>query len=266
MLYNDFSAYARDQERLISVNGRKQSNALDYLEGSLLINQGSPNNWRSSFFPQSTYSRIISLVTKHGIIYSLEVAKYYDQHTETTVDKVHTCPYMTPTFYLVVNWWCQINKTPQSSFNECNFFFFGRRNLNFYSKGWVFFLDLCSRRMSPMWSFWIELNLERKSFSHKDSGMFLIHGWIFLFRKVASRILMQVCLRALFLSETLPPHPSSFTQWTGPSKIINSYNLYKHYNKNYFRLTTCLNPGSNSSPLINMRLTYLLLKKCHQNN
>ncbi|CAB4288237.1 unnamed protein product [Prunus armeniaca] len=33
MLYNDFSAYARDQERLISVNGRKQSNALDYLEG-----------------------------------------------------------------------------------------------------------------------------------------------------------------------------------------------------------------------------------------
>ncbi|KAL6274480.1 hypothetical protein ACE6H2_025172 [Prunus campanulata] len=87
MLYNDFSAYARDQERLISVNGRKQSNALDYLEGSLLINQGSPNNWRSSFFPRSTYSRIISLVTKHGIIYSLEVAKYYDQHTETTVDK-----------------------------------------------------------------------------------------------------------------------------------------------------------------------------------
>lgn len=138
MLYNDFSAYARDQERLISVNGRKQSNALDYLEGSLLINQGSPNNWRSSFFPQSTYSRIISLVTKHGIIYSLEVAKYYDQHTETTVDKVHTCPYMTPTFYLVVNWWCQINKTPQSSFNECNFFFFWAQELELLLKGLSF--------------------------------------------------------------------------------------------------------------------------------
>ncbi|KAM1178688.1 hypothetical protein ACFX13_018283 [Malus domestica] len=87
MLYSDFSTFARDQERLISLNGRKQSNALDYLEGSLMLNRGPPDNWRSSFFPQSSHSRIISLVTKRGIIYCLEVSKYYDEHTETTVKK-----------------------------------------------------------------------------------------------------------------------------------------------------------------------------------
>ncbi|XP_062010692.1 cytokinin dehydrogenase 3-like [Rosa rugosa] len=88
MLYSDFSAFSRDQERLISINGRQQSNALDYLEGSILINQGPPDNWRaSSFFPQSSHNRIISQVNKHGIIYCLEVVKYYDHHTETTADK-----------------------------------------------------------------------------------------------------------------------------------------------------------------------------------
>lgn len=88
MLYHDFSTFTRDQERLISINGRKQKNALDYLEGSLLINQGPPDNWRSSFFPLSDHSRIISLVTKHGIIYCMEVAKFYDDQTLTSVDKV----------------------------------------------------------------------------------------------------------------------------------------------------------------------------------
>ena len=90
MLYNDFSAFARDQELLISINGRKQKNALDYLEGLLLMDQGPPDNWRSSFFPLSDHSRIISLVTKHGIIYCLEVAKFYDDRTiNSSVDKVH---------------------------------------------------------------------------------------------------------------------------------------------------------------------------------
>ncbi|KAJ6993717.1 cytokinin dehydrogenase 3 [Populus alba] len=87
MLYSDFSAFTRDQERLISINGRKQKNALDYLEGSLLMAQGPPNNWRSSFFPSSDIPKIMSLVTQHAIIYCLEVAKYYDEGTRHTVDK-----------------------------------------------------------------------------------------------------------------------------------------------------------------------------------
>ena len=94
LLYNDFAAFTKDQEELISFNGRKQNNALDYLEGMLLMHQGPINNWRSSFFPSSDHPRIISQVTKHGILYCLEVAKYYDDQSERTVDKVQhlTCP------------------------------------------------------------------------------------------------------------------------------------------------------------------------------
>ncbi|OMO67296.1 hypothetical protein CCACVL1_20638 [Corchorus capsularis] len=89
MLYNDFSGFTKDQELLISKNGRKDKNALDYLEGSLLMDQGSPDNWRSSFFPPSDHPRITSLITKHRIIYCLEVVKHYYDHdqTKTTVDK-----------------------------------------------------------------------------------------------------------------------------------------------------------------------------------
>jgi hypothetical protein len=54
--------------------------------GLLLLDQGPP---KVSFFPEPDQSRIISLVTKHGIIYCLEAAIYYDDPTENTVDKVH---------------------------------------------------------------------------------------------------------------------------------------------------------------------------------
>ncbi|RVW19906.1 Cytokinin dehydrogenase 3 [Vitis vinifera] len=80
MLYDDFSTFSRDQEHLISING------LDYLEGSLLMQNSSPNNWRSSFSP-SEYPRISSLISKNGIIYCLEVVKYYDELTSHTVDE-----------------------------------------------------------------------------------------------------------------------------------------------------------------------------------
>ncbi|XP_014507602.1 cytokinin dehydrogenase 3 [Vigna radiata var. radiata] len=87
LLYSDFSAFTEDQERLISINGKKQKNALDFLEGMLLMNQGPINNWRSSFFPLSDHPRIASLITEHSILYCLEVAKYYDDQTEKNLDK-----------------------------------------------------------------------------------------------------------------------------------------------------------------------------------
>ena len=83
MLYDDFSTFSEDQEHLISING------LDYLEGSLITKQSPPNNWRSSFFSKSQYPIISSLLTKNGIIYSIEVVKYYDDLTSHTVDEVH---------------------------------------------------------------------------------------------------------------------------------------------------------------------------------
>lgn len=82
MLYHDFSTFTRDQEHLISING------LDYVEGSLIMDKSTPNNWRSSFFSPSDQSKIASLITKHGIIYCLEVVKYYGDLTVNTVDEV----------------------------------------------------------------------------------------------------------------------------------------------------------------------------------
>lgn len=90
VLYSDFSDFTKDQERLISIDGSTKNIELDFLEGMLLMQQGSINNWRSSFFPLSHHSRISSLITKHNILYCLELAKYYDHQSEKMVDKVHT--------------------------------------------------------------------------------------------------------------------------------------------------------------------------------
>ncbi|CAL5360362.1 hypothetical protein CsSME_00050824 [Camellia sinensis var. sinensis] len=82
MLYHDFSSFTRDQEHLISING-----GLDYLEGFVVVNQSPPNNLRSSFFSPSDQLKINSLVAKYGVIYCLEVVKYYDDLTIDTVEK-----------------------------------------------------------------------------------------------------------------------------------------------------------------------------------
>ncbi|XP_009602355.1 cytokinin dehydrogenase 3-like [Nicotiana tomentosiformis] len=82
VLYSDFSKFTRDQEKLISIN-----DGMDYVEGSLMMNQSPPNNWRSSFFSTSNQSKILSLISKYGIIYCLEMVKYYDDQTANTVDK-----------------------------------------------------------------------------------------------------------------------------------------------------------------------------------
>lgn len=81
MLYNDFSSFTRDQETLISIHG------LDYVEGSLIMSHNSPNNGKSSFFSPSDHLKINSLVTKYGIIYCLEVVKYYNDLLVDLVDK-----------------------------------------------------------------------------------------------------------------------------------------------------------------------------------
>lgn len=82
MLYTNFSQFVKHQEHLIS----HEKNGFDYLEGQLLLNQGPPD---LSFYPKPDQPRISSLVTKYGIVFCLEVAKYYDDFTADTVDKVY---------------------------------------------------------------------------------------------------------------------------------------------------------------------------------
>ncbi|KAI6693331.1 hypothetical protein NL676_021041 [Syzygium grande] len=79
------TAFTMDQERLISHHGRDQDEALDYVEGLLLMRRNA-DGW-ISFFSLSDHQRLMSLVTEHELLYCIEVAKYYDGRTRRTVDK-----------------------------------------------------------------------------------------------------------------------------------------------------------------------------------
>ncbi|MED6109259.1 Cytokinin dehydrogenase [Stylosanthes scabra] len=83
LLYSDFSAFSKDQEYLISFN-RKNDNAFDSVIGFLMINQ-----WLNllNFFPTQEIPRINSLIAQHGIIYVLELGKYYDNTTQDQIDQ-----------------------------------------------------------------------------------------------------------------------------------------------------------------------------------
>ncbi|KAL9314664.1 hypothetical protein ACSQ67_020116 [Phaseolus vulgaris] len=78
LLYNNFTAFSSDQEHLISFT------AADYVEGMLLLNQPPLD---LSFYPDSDHQRITSLVTQNGIIYIIELVKYYDNNSNAFVEK-----------------------------------------------------------------------------------------------------------------------------------------------------------------------------------
>lgn len=82
ILYSDFSAFTRDQERLISMANDLR---VDFLEGQLMMSNGIVD---TSFFPLSDQTRVVSLVNDHRIIYVLEVAKYYDTTTLPIIEQV----------------------------------------------------------------------------------------------------------------------------------------------------------------------------------
>nr|XP_043631036.1 cytokinin dehydrogenase 3 [Erigeron canadensis] len=83
MIYKDFDAFTKDQEHLISID----NNGPNYVEGSLIMKKSSANNWRSSFFSVLDESKVNSLASKYGVVYSLEVVKYYNDISITTVNE-----------------------------------------------------------------------------------------------------------------------------------------------------------------------------------
>ncbi|KAI4297691.1 hypothetical protein L6164_037570 [Bauhinia variegata] len=84
MLYSDFLTFSKDQENLISFNKSKQRSVPDYIGGPLLLNHPPLD---LSFYPVSDQPKITSLVTRFGIIYVLELVKYYDNESRKIVDK-----------------------------------------------------------------------------------------------------------------------------------------------------------------------------------
>lgn len=73
LIYSDFTMFMRDQELLISMD-----NGFDYIEGSLIMDQSLSSGWRSSFFSTRDLQRIGQVASRHGAIYCLEGAAYYD--------------------------------------------------------------------------------------------------------------------------------------------------------------------------------------------
>ncbi|KAL8265544.1 hypothetical protein R6Q59_023674 [Mikania micrantha] len=83
MIYEDFATFTKDQEHLISLN----DHGPDYVEGYLIMKKSPANNWRSSFFSIQDESKVNSLASQCGIVYSLEVVKYFDDFTMQTIDE-----------------------------------------------------------------------------------------------------------------------------------------------------------------------------------
>ncbi|GJZ19166.1 cytokinin dehydrogenase 3-like protein [Tanacetum coccineum] len=82
MIYEDFATFTKDQEHLIPLN-----QGPDYVEGSLIMKKSPANNGRSSFFSVLDEDKVNSLASKHGVVYSLEVVKYYDESNIQTIDE-----------------------------------------------------------------------------------------------------------------------------------------------------------------------------------
>lgn len=82
MIYTSFDDLSKDQERLISTN------VFDYIEGFIFTDEIVITSWRSAFNTSSDQSNIISLLHKQGLLYCIELAKYYDDESAGTIDQV----------------------------------------------------------------------------------------------------------------------------------------------------------------------------------
>lgn len=83
LLYADFAAFTRDQEKLIFAES-----TFDYIEGFVIINRtGLLNNWRSSFKPQDPV-QASEFKSDGRTLFCLELAKYFNQEDSDVVNKV----------------------------------------------------------------------------------------------------------------------------------------------------------------------------------
>lgn len=83
LLYSNFSIFARDQEHLIS------SSSPNYVEGFIVTNETTPSSLRSSFSSYPNYQNdIASMLKNKGLLYAIELVKYYDNQSASTIDKV----------------------------------------------------------------------------------------------------------------------------------------------------------------------------------
>ncbi|WCJ37025.1 Cytokinin dehydrogenase 3 [Euphorbia peplus] len=82
-LYSNFTAFTQLQELVINF-ARKE---VSYLEGGILLDNGTPNLWSTFFFPPSDVPKITALTKQHGVLYSIEIGRYYDGFDMKTMDR-----------------------------------------------------------------------------------------------------------------------------------------------------------------------------------
>lgn len=70
--------------------GMTSTRWFDYVEGSVIVDTGLINNWRSSFFSPRSPEKIEALGSSSngGVLYCLEVAMNYQVSTKDLVDQV----------------------------------------------------------------------------------------------------------------------------------------------------------------------------------
>ncbi|MQL77383.1 hypothetical protein Taro_009793 [Colocasia esculenta] len=93
LFYTDFAKFTKDQEYLISLEGKmeditvKKKKGFDYVEGSVFLDNAPVRNWRSSFYSEEAEGRISSLAAQHGVIYCLEGSIYYGPASAPAVEQ-----------------------------------------------------------------------------------------------------------------------------------------------------------------------------------
>lgn len=97
MLYSDFTAFTRDQERLISAE-----NTFDYIEGFVIINRtGLLNNWRLSFNPQDPV-KASHFKSERRTLFCLEMAKYFNLEQ---IDAANQVSHQYSIIIIIFLWW-----------------------------------------------------------------------------------------------------------------------------------------------------------------
>lgn len=90
VLYSNFTAFTEDQEYLISLHGKTETEKFDYVEGFVIVDEGLINNWRSSFFSPSNPVKISSINNGNGgVLYCLEITKNYRESDSHTIHQVY---------------------------------------------------------------------------------------------------------------------------------------------------------------------------------
>lgn len=91
VLYSNFTAFTEDQEYLISLHEKPETEKFDYVEGFVIVDEGLINNWRSSFFSPSNPVKISSINNNNGnggVLYCLEITKNYRESDADTIHQV----------------------------------------------------------------------------------------------------------------------------------------------------------------------------------